>query len=244
MQHWTEYCLFYFNDKKYISGFKIPNLNESSQILELADSRKTSESQLWIVGGSDSKGVGVLPEQRYGQLIANHFGLPVSFLTVIGSSIQWAADQILRSDIRPGDTVIWGLVPPTRFPFYKDNDVVHVSWHRYKKTPDLIKYIDIDQLDNSNTLLYRPIISISQVQNVCNKLGVNLIIAGLAPRCEYLPFVATFKNFIHLHDRFGLVETERFLDFGSDGDHPGPQTHQWYADQIITKIVNLSNKIV
>lgn len=236
MKVWTEHCLVYFNDKKSVSGCAFVNPVNSTQILNLADIRKSKDCQLWIVGGSDSHGKGVLPNERFGQLIADRLNMPVSFLTEISSSMEWAADQILRSDIQTGDIIIWGLVPESRFPFYYNESVVHVNVSHYEQYPKFNAQVDIDQLDNQNTVLYRPITSIEQVQNMCNKLGVQLIIVGLAKYSEYTSHLLQFKNYIHLDGRFGLNSNDMYLDLGTDGEHQGPKMHQWYADCIITKL--------
>ena len=81
MKHWTEYCLFYFNDKKTIIGYTVDDPPNMSQILHLESNRKTAERLLWVVGGSDSRGVGVSSNERYGQIIADRIDIPVSFLT-------------------------------------------------------------------------------------------------------------------------------------------------------------------
>ena len=237
MKVWTEHCLFYFNDKKTVDGAQFDSPVNEQQILKLADTRKSKDQQLWIAGGSDSFGLGVALNQRFGQLVADYFKLPVSFLTEIGSSMEWAADQILRSDIQPGDIIIWGTVPVSRFPFYCNESIVHANVDHYEKNPKFNNWVDIDQLGNQNTLLYRPITSVERVQNMCNKLGIQLIIAGIAKRSEYTPHLLKFKNYIHLHGRFGLNTNDEYLDFGDDNFHQGPKMHQWYADQIIAKLV-------
>lgn len=69
----------------------------------LVDTRKTDSNQIWVAGCSISHGMGVNHNERYGELIATKLNLPCSFLTRPGSAIDWATDQILRSDIREGD---------------------------------------------------------------------------------------------------------------------------------------------
>lgn len=239
MKTWTEHCLFYFNDKKTVTGSLFATQMNTAQILKLADVRKGHDPQVWIVGGSDSHGDGVNCNHRYGQLIANSLKMPVSFLTETGSSLEWATDQILRSDIRTSDIVIWGTVPVSRFPFYHNNSVMHIGIDHYRKHPEFNKQVSIDHLDNQHTLCYRPITCINQVQNICEKLGVQLIIAGLADTSEYTPHLLNFKNYVHLTGRFGLNSNDIYLDVGKDNIHPGPKMHQWYADQIYQKIQEL-----
>jgi hypothetical protein len=237
MKIWTEHCLFYFNDKKLVTGASFATPVDDQQILKLSDTRKSNDQQLWIVGGSNSYGLGVASNERFGQLIADSLKLPVSFLTEIGSSMEWASDQILRSDIRSGDIIIWATVPVSRFPFYCNESVVHVNVDHYEKNPKFNNQVDIDQLGNSNTLLYRPLTSVERVQNMCNKLNIKLVIAGISKHSEYTSHLLKFKNYIHLAGRFGLNVNDEYLDVGDDNFHQGPKMHRWYADQIITKLV-------
>ena len=90
--------------------------------LTVVDQRKTAGQQIWIVGCSYAHGNCLeYINQRYGQLVAEYYHLPVSFLTKPGSSIDWACDQILRADINPGDIVIWGITSVNRCSWVDDN---------------------------------------------------------------------------------------------------------------------------
>lgn len=230
----TEKYLIHFSTKKTVSGDDFVDSVDTSKVLSLADTRKSEGRQLWIVGGSDSNGKGIALSERYGQLIADKLNLPVSFLTENSSSLEWAADQILRSDIRSGDIIIWGTVPVSRLVFYHDNSIIHLHLDVYKLYPEVNKLVDISHLDNQHTLIYRSITNFSKVQNICDKLKIQLIIAGLGTS-EYTSYLLKFKNYIHLDGRF-----ERFLDLGDDGNHQGPAMHQWYANNIIDKLAELN----
>ena len=95
MQQLTELILQDFSlEKNNVYNLNLPNYTEL--YTKLVDGRRTPDQQLWISGCSVSHGVGVTQEQRYGQLIADSLGLPVSFLTEGGSSIPWAVDQLPR----------------------------------------------------------------------------------------------------------------------------------------------------
>ena len=54
--------------------------------------------------------------------------LPVSTLAQGGTSIFWAADQILRSDIRKDDIVIFMLTSTHRFPYYTNSQLKHITF--------------------------------------------------------------------------------------------------------------------
>ena len=236
-KEWTEFYLLYFKDKKEISGIDhllIPH-TDITDMLNLVDKRKTPDKQIWISGCSISHGVGVDSTQRYGQIIANKLDLPVSFLTEPGSSLEWASDQLIRSDIQPGDIVIWGLTSIDRFVYYLDQ-IHHIHPTYYNFNPDFKKQFSLDLLDSDHSL-YKAITSIYRVINFCDKLNVKLVMAGLLINHEKIDKFSSVPYYTQLHGLFGHEFRKTFIDVGSDGSHPGPLMHQWYADQIL-KILN------
>ena len=208
--------------------------------LNLADSRKTDSYQLWIAGCSFAYGVGVQRDQRFGQLLAKKLNVPVSFLTCPGSSISWAADQILRSDINKNDVVVWALTGAGRFTFMNDQNILHhVGAANYKNLPIVKHYID-EKLLASNHMLYESFTHICQVKNYLDKIGAEFILAvmplnGQEHDLQTIDFTKDIKNSIILFDQ----NDYSFIDFGTDRMHPGPLHHKWYADQIYSKYTNL-----
>ena len=234
MKEWTERYLQNFYIVKDIKGFSPTSKINPQLALVLVDQRRTSTKQLWIAGCSVSHGIGVDPRERYVQLVANALDLPVSFLTYPASSVQWAADQILRSDIRPGDILVWGLTGSTRVTYFDGTKVKHIVPSKYTKEPELDKIVSIDTLTSDNTI-YHNITTILQVINFCQKLNVKLVIANLID--DDLPLYFTNTDcFIMLHGLHGVDISDQLLDLGSDNSHPGPLTHQYYAEEILKKL--------
>ena len=110
MQGLTEYILFNINNIKH----NVHNLDLTKydinikKFTALTAERLSDGPQLWVGGGSDTAGVGVESHERYGIILGNTLKIPCSILAVYGAPLIWTADQILRSDIRPGDFVILG----------------------------------------------------------------------------------------------------------------------------------------
>ena len=234
MKFWTEDYLNIFSWKIIIENFpKIPVPENKQVMLALADKRKSNCPQLWSVGCSISHGIGVQPTQRYGQLLADELRLPVSFLTSPGSSIIWAADQILRSDIQAGDIVIWGLTSIPRLTYFNDS-LIHVNNRLYSKIPKFNDVLDINVLDSKDTF-YRSLIGVKQVINFCKKLKVKLIIVSLLDD-TIVKYISDFPNIIILHNLWGRDKTDLFEDLGDDNQHPGVKTHAFYASQILKRI--------
>jgi hypothetical protein len=156
MKMWTEDYLKAFSHYKPIENFSmdpVPKVLENkSIILKLSDVRKTSQPQLWVSGCSFAAGDGVQSNQRYGQILSDRLNLPVSFLAESGSSVTWAADQILRSDLRENDILIWGLTSIPRINYFKNNKVHHV----FPGPCEHIKNFQKILVDSEEDILYWP----------------------------------------------------------------------------------------
>ena len=229
LQQITEFYLLYFYHVKEVIGVSHLLDIDSTQshlnnMLKVRNPRVTDNPQIWSAGCSFTSAVGVENYQRYGQLIADHTKMPISFLARGGSSIRWSADQILRSDIRENDIVIWGLTNYSRFSYYT-TEIQHVNPSYYIKHPEFNKIINIDRLDELN-MVYQAITEIYQVINFCKKVNARLLLAGLIVDDIFFKYTLDLPNYLHL-------TPYAYLDFGTDNRHPGPLTHQYYADKII-----------
>lgn len=236
MKEWTEDYLNIFRFRCHVDNYNPVNTDDRTLLLNLIDSRKTQSHQLWIAGCSVSHGIGVTKDTRFGKLLAEKLNLEVSFLTWGSSSILWAADQILRSDIRSGDIVVWGLTSWSRQPFYNNHTLTHVTPSTFLKSPNL--EITPETLTSDN-LFYQTLTSVFQVINFCQKIGAKLVIASILDDC-IVSYLDQYPNLIMLYHMWGRnSKADDFVDIGSDDMHPGVKTHQFYADQIYQKIQNL-----
>lgn len=203
------------------------NLNLSqydpSQYLELVDTRKSKDPQLWIVGCSISHGVGVGHFERYGYLLGGQLNLPVSFLTQPGSSIDWAADQILRSDICKDDIIVWGVTSENRLPIWNSelSKLVHFNIQTKEIIPE---YKELTKLLVSNHVLYSSFTHIHQVNNFCKKTQAKLLLLGILNSDVIQLNLHNLENFIQ------YKTFSKHKDLGADNLHPGPKQHQIYAD--------------
>lgn len=222
MQRITEYYLYDINLRKNnVKGLVLNHWTEDCKYLKLVDERKTSDQNLWISGCSISHGKGITPDQRYGKLIANELDLPVSFLTKGGSSIEWAADQLLRSDIRPNDIVVWGLTSEYRASEWNKDKVKHINTYDFdaSETGSLA-------VVNEENRLYKALIAVNQVENFCSKIGAKLIL---------FPLISSESLRLHLSGNQCYYENSyqiNYIDIGSDGVHPGPEQHKVWAKRL------------
>lgn len=197
-------------------GLKLPSW-KINQYVSLVDQRYGKDPQLWIAGCSIAHGVGVANPEKFGSLIAEKLGLPASFLTQSGSSIPWAADQILRSDLRSGDILVWGITSEYRFCVW-DKEMHHYNPHSFKTSED--RTIG----NNLENMVHRAVTSIHQVINLCEKSHVKLMLLPILPT-ELLRLL--FHDCPNWFDPGYRVE---FVDYGTDMIHPGPKQHGLWAD--------------
>jgi hypothetical protein len=223
MQQLTEYFLYLLQrEKNNVQGLDLSEYTNNSYS-KLSDNRKSNQKQLWIAGCSITVGVGVDPDKRFAVLIAENFGGQFVDLAKTGSSMEFAADQILRSDIRQDDIVIWGLTSEYRALIWDrksdQGTSITSSTFDYKRTNKADDIVD-------ETRLFKAVISYFQVKNFCQKIGAQLIA---------IPIICSEALQLLLHDDscyYQIPYMPCFLDLGSDNLHPGPKHHQWYADQI------------
>ena len=212
--------------------------------------------KLWIIGCSIAHGVGVNSGERWGDIIANKLDIEPLFLTAEGSSIEWAANQILQADIAPADIVAWGLTAPNRFLWYDNaGNAQHILNVYYQSNPHF-RSVDKKHLVDLN-LAYKAVDYVRQVQNYLNKIGCKYAIGYTLPGLDehrqiLIDALSGTSNFFVAYDpalikiKVSAAEfllqsrpaNKQFIDIGSDSLHPGVLQHQLYADQFL-KILNI-----
>jgi hypothetical protein len=218
-QSLTLYFLFLINSiKKNVVNLDLSKYQKNSYVL-LNDVRHSDEKTLWSAGCSIAFGYGVDKSQRYADLISVATGLDLVDLSKGGSGIEYSADQILRSDIRPHDVIIWGITEETRFSRWDSKQQCVAAGCRTMSTL-------------TETQIYKSVVSVNQVVNFCNKIGADLIM---------IPIICS-ENFrlllSGLPDFYQFPYQTKFVDFGSDNQHPGPRQHQEYANFLLDIIKN------
>jgi hypothetical protein len=216
-QTMTEYLLSTINKQKgNVKGLVLPSWT-TNPYLQLFDVRRTQSPQLWVSGCSISHGVGVNPNEKFGAILSNKLQLPVSFLTTSGTSIPWAADQLLRSDIKAGDFVVWGITSEYRSMLF-DRTLLHKNLHSFSGSES--RNIG----SNLQDLVFKAVMSIHQVVNFCRSVNATLIM---------LPVLSTEQLGVLMHDCpdwHCMTYQAAFLDVGRDNVHPGPLQHARWAE--------------
>jgi len=198
----------------------------------LSNHRPNATKVIWTVGCSVTYGVGVDHNARWGSLLATRLNIPEVTLSKGGSSIFWAADQILRSDIEPGDIVVWGLTSLPRLEVSDNWNFLPLTITNYLQSPKEKQYWNLDYFDSETQVLYT-VRHILQVTNFCRKIGAKLYLANLLDVSWIGYLFKDFKNFIDLTLNLQIDKNSiKFIDLGTDNDHPGPKQHQLYAEQM------------
>jgi hypothetical protein len=77
--------------------------------------------------------------------------------------------------------------------------------------------------------------SVFQVINFCKKNKATLILASLFDD-NIAQYLANETNLVMLYKLWGRDSNKLFIDQGTDNEHPGVRTHQFYANEIYQKI--------
>lgn len=220
----TEYWLRHFSYRKPVHNLPVAS---TLPLLDLIDQRKSPGPQLWAAGCSLTAGYGINENERWGQLVANKLNMPVTFLAKSGASINWAADQILRSDIKKNDIVVWGLSSIGRVSYYNGK-----TFDFLVNSPSSDKVISMPYV-RSPHLFYQSLTNIAQVIRRSEDIGFVLVIVVFPffnnEQGNILyQYLSNFKCFIPLNTDF------KFIDYAPiEKDHPGPLQHQFWAETIL-----------
>ena len=212
---------------------KVQNFEFTKTFDNLQQQRNTDDPVLWNVGCSVTKGIGVLDDQRWGALLASMLGVNEINIAAGGSSIFWAADQLLRSDIRPNDIVVWGLTTIARVETSVNWDLqILATINHYVQLDKKYQYWNIDYFD-SETQALKAIRHVLQVENFCKKIGAKFYIANILDISWLAMAFKDFENFIDLTQDLPIIDNKlQFVDIGIDNLHPGPTQHIQYAEKL------------
>jgi hypothetical protein len=231
LQKYTEKFL-----KKIIKTYGVTVRNFSrptdDSTLFLCETRKSENPQLWLAGCSFSYGFGLRnSNDRYIEIISAEMGLPYSDLSFPGSSIDFAADQILRSDIKKNDIIIWGLTGANRISYYIDDrycSILETKLHLFNSTDQLF----FSRLITDDNVANWAIKNIFQVLNYVEKIGATIIILA---HTDLSLSVHTDKIENFLYDKKCWVNPTPIFDY-TDDNHPGPKTNASWAKQVLNLI--------
>jgi hypothetical protein len=218
---------------KIVSHYKIPIRNftvemDPTNSLTLMDYRKSSSPQIWVTGCSYAYGFGLIDsKQRYIEIVAEELRKPFSDLSSPGTSIGWAADQLLRSDIQQDDIVIWGITGINRVDYYIDNQQIIVPGITNYPSAGLNKFFN--KMITDDNRVNQSIKSIYQVKNFVEKSGAKLVLI-FHKKLNLYEYVKVFEPYLWALPCYALISDQQ--DSTVDG-HPGPITNKIWAAEIL-----------
>lgn len=215
--------------RRSVIGLSLPDFYDPTFNNTIVNhARQTDEKQAWNFGCSITAGVGVAIEETYGDLVCAQLGLPLTRVAYRGSSVKWAADQIIASDIRPRDIVIWGVTSFNRFGYFlHDGRFYHLTSGFTSNYPLFNKLLPRDWLISPH-VIYESLRGIQIADNFCRKIGAHLIMLGVFESYPNKTDLQKYPNFISIG--------KSFADKGTDKLHPGPKHHQIYAKAVLEYI--------
>jgi len=249
-QYWTEYILTFASQtvtvhnlpihrKKYAFDLDPAALKEYFGHLPMwdqnglkgikpIDTRKIDGPQIWAVGDSVTWGRAVTQEDSWKVKISKKMGLPFSNLSTNGSSIQWAANQILQSDICKDDYVFWGLTLHYRHTVVdpKQQTIKHIVANSFLRKE--IKNTYPLEYVSSDTTFMQNINAIRNVYNFCKKMEAKLVILGIS-----LDWDSMWVNYDVPCYYHPVYWPEGYIDYGDDDTHPGPKQHDRFVEEFI-----------
>jgi hypothetical protein len=198
--------------------------------------RTTNNPVLWTAGCSVTHGIGVDRADRWGSILSSRLNVPEISLAQPGQSIAWCADQILRSDIRSGDIVVWGLTNIARVEYAKKWELWSCPAGHYDSClPPALQHYNLDYFTSQTKFVYA-IKNILQVKNYCEKIHAQLYLANLLDTTWLHVVFDSLPTYIDFCVNKTHNESLTFLDRGTDNSHPGPKQHLLYAEQILNLI--------
>ena len=240
----------------------VPDTFIKPNFLDTVDKRKTDSPQIWMVGCSFTNGHGLTSKDlRFGQLFADSLGLPVSFLTMNGASNQWAADQLLKADIRPGDIVFWGVTGIARSTIYTDEKPWPITINMLDKQKSFYKSLIVDnkkiapmrrmiteEFLLSDHSFFESINHIEQVENHLKMINAKYLIGYFADLdFPYLDHMGRMMHYIVsknnpavyvIRPEYPWADITIRSPEDSDDDetpvhHPGQNQHKIYANDLL-----------
>lgn len=195
---------------------------------------RTADPMIWAVGCAVTKSMSMSEHLYWPSVLSDTLGRPILTVTRSRSSLLWAADKILRQDIRSGDLVIWGMTT-----LYHKIEASSGAWDQIPVKKQSLSDIDpmfrdwISPYLDSHDLVVKNMRAILQVMAVLEKLNVNLLLVNLLDVTWLSKLLEHHENFLDLTDTQGFAGTDsKYIDLADNTIHPGPKMHAYYAESI------------
>jgi hypothetical protein len=182
-----------------------------------------NESTLWVYGCSHSHGTGLTDSSKiYGRHLAKELNIPLKLITKPGSSTHWSLRQLVNSNLKKDDIVVWQITSPFRLSFFNGKNVQEIALANCNNSSLIDTYTDDQcfflQLSYVN-------IGIQYLRSV----GVKFIVVSVDSRdMEFNYRYSKYPEF--------YCATNFAVDLGTDNLHFGPLSHKNLANTLLTRI--------
>ena len=212
------------SQSKHVTNFKV------GLPISFADpivNNRPNGPALWVFGCSHSHGVGLRPgEKKFSEIVAESLNLPLMLISKPGSSLNWSTRNLMASDIKPNDVVIWQLTTPHRVSQYNGTNITEIvlahSSNRY-----LIEVFD------DNQVFFNHISLLNFGTRYLRSMGVKFIIVSLLPKLEkfFYDYLIEYSKYPEYCYTPGCQ-----IDVSTDQMHPGPLSHKALAQRLLDHI--------
>ena len=196
-------------------------------------SRHNNDPVVWVFGCSHSAGVGLLPKEKsFGVLLGEAIGIPSKIIAKGGSSTHWSFRHLVEADIQQQDTVVWQLTTPERLTLFQNCQSVEAQ---LRNSRELLKVYNDDILFFNQLSMLQA--GAKYLRSKKCKFVITSILAGSNQyRSRYLHEYLTHPEYCYSPDYI--------VDFGTDGVHVGPLSHQALAKCLLDHVQLLYDKSI
>lgn len=183
-------------------------------------------------GCSFTKGVGIsIEEQKWTNLVSQHFGKNCVNLGRSGSSNQYSFDLISNVELTPGQIVIWQLTHLDRF-VYCDEDFQ--LQHIILAESNHSKHRSMIDMFTRQQMMYELRSKVNMVVKTCRAAKAKFVFWPIDYK-ELSTFSFTdLLYFYHLPEFIPAYKLQDYMvDAGADKIHPGPKSNKIIAQTVI-----------
>jgi hypothetical protein len=214
----------------YLKEFNLIKQHEmNTELHRTIDPSDITDPYILVCGCSNSQGEGVTMEQTYAHLLSKKLNIPVYNISISGSGCDFISLNIMNwisnFPIEPKLVIIQWSFPSSRFLFSENN-------HQYLLGPWIVN-------DNFRHNLWS---AKSELKKVYHDNNHRILEISKSSRNSLLSFLDLQNidrlEFILDDTSFGIPTVYNIVDYGVDGKHPGPETHENISSNLHASIVN------
>ena len=211
------------------------NLNSDGFRIDCED---YEEEGIVFYGCSNTFGMGVHNEDTFAQRVSKHFNLACYNFGVSGVGLDVAAIHalfLLRAKVKRPKAIVVMCPPPRRWSWFVDDRIMTISSQDFdetigRKNSDSMEFQSVLNDMNNMVQMTKNLVSL---QLVAEELNVPLILtsARYGDKLHHFPSWPMYKFYL---DRG--IDSFDGISMGRDLQHPGVETHKYWAEIIIKLI--------